>query len=83
MPRYKITKSLIESWYYVHDCWEGCEEDAYNSFLHALRCEPDELPDEQKKNIQSGHPFERLVEAIATGEETFGMIPADPKNPRE
>ena len=83
MPRYKITKSLIESWYYVHDCWEGCEEDAYNSFLHALRCEPDELTDEQKKNIQSGHTFERLVEAIATGEETFGMIPADPKNPRE
>lgn len=67
MARYKITKSLIESWYYVHDCWEGCEEDAYNSFLHALRCEPEELSEEQQKNIQNGFDFEQLVTDIATG----------------
>ena len=60
MPRYKITKSLIESWYYVQDCWEGCEEDAYNSFLHVLRCEPEELSEEQQKNIQNG--LDQLME---------------------
>ena len=67
MPRYKITKSLIESWYYVHDCWEGCEDDAMESFLHALRCEPEEMTDEQKQNIQNGHDFEELIESIANG----------------
>ena len=67
MPRYKITKSLIESWYYVHDCWEGCEDDAMEEFLHALRCEPEELTDEQKQNIQNGHDFEELIESIANG----------------
>ncbi|MBO6269418.1 MAG: hypothetical protein J6N19_09800 [Clostridium sp.] len=67
MPRYKITKSLIESWYYVHDCWEGCEDDAMESFLRALRCEPEELTDEQKQNIQNGHDFEELIESIANG----------------
>lgn len=67
MPRYKITQSLLSAWYYVHDCWEGCEEDAYNSFLHTLRCEPEELSEEQKKNIQNGFDFEQLVTDIATG----------------
>lgn len=67
MPRYKITKSLIESWYYVHDCWEGCEDDAMESFLRTLRCEPEELTDEQKQNIQNGHDFEELIESIANG----------------
>ena len=65
MPRYKITKSLIESWYYVHDCWEGCEDDAMEEFLHALRCEPPELTEEQQQNIQNGHDFEDLIERIA------------------
>ena len=67
MPRYKITKSLIESWYYVHDCWEGCEDDAMEEFLHALRCEPPELTEEQQQNIQNGFDFEKLVTDIATG----------------
>ena len=67
MPRYKITKSLIESWYYVYGCLEGCEDDAMESFLRALRCEPEELTDEQKQNIQNGHDFEKLIERIATG----------------
>ena len=65
MPRYKITKSLIESWYYVHDCWEGCEDDAMESFLRALRCEPEDLTEEQQQNIQNGHDFETLIEHIA------------------
>lgn len=67
MPRYEITKSLIESWYYVHDCWEGQEEAAMESFLHTLRCEPEELTEDQKKNIQNGFDFEKLVTDIATG----------------
>ena len=67
MPRYEITKSLIESWYYVHDCWEGCEEDAMNSFLCALRGEKEELTEEQMQNIQNGFDFEKLVTDIAMG----------------
>lgn len=67
MARYEITKSLIESWYYVHDCWEGQEEAAMESFLHTLRCEPEELTEDQKKNIQNGFDFEKLVTDIATG----------------
>ena len=67
MPRYKITKSLIESWYYVHDCWEGQEDAAMESFLHALRDEKEELSEEQQKNIQNGFDFEKLVMEIATG----------------
>ena len=67
MPRYKITKSLIESWYYVQDCWEGQEEAAMDSFLHALRCEEEELTEEQQQNIQNGFDFEALVTDIATG----------------
>lgn len=67
MPRYKITQSLLSAWYYVHDCWEGCEDDAMEEFLHALRCEPEELTDEQKQNIQNGHDFEELIESIANG----------------
>ena len=61
MPRYKITKSLIESWYYVQDCWEGQEESAMDSFLHALRCEEEELTEEQQQNIKNGFDFEALV----------------------
>ena len=67
MPRYKITKSLIESWYYVQDCWEGQEESAMDSFLHSLRCEEEELTEEQQKNIQNGFDFERMVTEMATG----------------
>lgn len=66
MPRYEITKSLIESWYYVHECWEGCEDDAYDAFLCALRKEKEELTEEQQQNIQNGFDFEKLVTDIAT-----------------
>lgn len=67
MPRYEITKSLIESWYYVHDCWEGCEEDAMNAFMATLRGEKEELTEEQRQNIQNGFDFEKLVTDIANG----------------
>lgn len=68
MPRYEITKSLIESWYYVHDCWEGQEEDAMESFMAALRGEKPVLTEEQQQNIQNGFDFEALVTQIAKGE---------------
>lgn len=67
MPRYEITKSLIESWYYVHDCWEGSEDDAYQSFLTALRGEKEELSEEQMQNIQNGWDFEAAVYSLANG----------------
>ena len=67
MPRYKITQSLIESWYYVHDCREGREDAAMESFLTALRGEKEELTPEQMQNIQNGFDFEKLVTDIATG----------------
>ena len=81
MPRYKITKSLIESWYYVHDCWEGQEESAMESFLHSLRCEPEELTEEQQKNIQNGFDFEKLVTDIATGRFVPEFHPQDITEP--
>ena len=67
MPRYEITKSLIESWYYVQDCWEGGEEEAMNAFMAALRGEKEELTEEQQQNIQNGFDFEKLVTALASG----------------
>ena len=67
MPRYEITKSLIEAWYYVHDCWEGQEDNAMESFMAALRGERPELTEEQQQNIQNGFDFEQLVTDIATG----------------
>ena len=68
MPRYEITKSLIESWYYVQDCWEGGEDEAYEDFIRALKREPPLLSEEQAQNIQNGFDFEKLVTDIATGQ---------------
>lgn len=67
MPRYKITQSLISAWNYVHNCWEGQEDAAMESFLTALRGEEEELTPEQMQNIQNGFDFEKLVTDIATG----------------
>ena len=67
MPRYKITQSLISAWNYVHNCWEGQEDAAMESFLTALRGEKEELTQEQMQNIQNGFDFEKLVTDIATG----------------
>ena len=75
MPRYEITKSLIESWYYVQDCWEGGEEDAMNAFMATLRGEKEELTEEQMQNIQNGFDFEKLVTDLATGK----SVPEDAK----
>lgn len=78
MPRYKITQSLISAWNYVHNCLEGQEDAAMESFLTALLGEKEELTPEQMQNIQNGFDFEKLVTDIATGAfhpqyETDGM----------
>lgn len=63
MARYLITQSLLSSWNYVHNCWEGCEEDAMASFLATLRREPAEVTEA----MQDGIEFENAVYAEASG----------------
>ena len=64
MARYLITQSLLSSWSYVHNCWEGCEEDAMASFLATLRREPAEVTEA----MQDGIEFENAVYAEASGQ---------------
>lgn len=52
--RYKITKTLLESWAYTFNCTEGYEEEAYADFLSTLNREPSE-PNEA---MQNGLDFE-------------------------
>lgn len=40
MDRYLITQSLLSSWNYIFDCYEGGEEDARASFIKSLHKEP-------------------------------------------
>ena len=68
MARYMITQSLLSSWLYIFDCWEGQEDNAMESFLRALRKEPEELDDDQRQNIQNGIDFEQAVYAEASGQ---------------
>ena len=63
MARYLITQSLLSSWNYVHNCWEGCEEDVMASFLATLRREPAEVTEA----MQDGIEFENAVYAEASG----------------
>ena len=67
MASYLITQSLLSSWLYIFNCYEGCEDDAIEAFLRQLRREPEDLNEEQQKNIQNGRDFEALVTDIATG----------------
>ena len=64
MARYLITQSLLSAWSYVHSCYEGCEEDAMESFLAALRREPSEITEA----MQNGIDFENAVYAEASGQ---------------
>lgn len=64
MARYLITQSLLSSWNYVHNCREGCEEDAMASFLATLRREPAEVTEA----MQNGIEFENAVYAEASGQ---------------
>ncbi len=59
----RITKTLLDSYAYMFDCYEGGEEEAYESFLKTLKREPIEETDA----IRNGKEFEKLCEEIATG----------------
>ena len=66
----KITKTLIESWQYIFDCYEGGEEDAMVSFLQTLKREPLE-PTEAMIN---GTNFENMCYRFA---EHYGGVPVN------
>lgn len=61
----RITKTLLDSWAYTFDCYEGGEEDAMNDFITTLRREP--IPETDA--IANGKAFEKLVEDMAEGRE--------------
>lgn len=63
MARYLITKTLIESWNYLHSCYEGCEEDAMADFLKTLNREPVE----DNEAMANGREFENEVYKEASG----------------
>lgn len=58
-----ITQSLISSWAYAHDCYQGCEEDAYAEFLNTLN----RIPKDATPEMQNGIDFENEVYAEAEG----------------
>ena len=61
--RTRITKTLLDSWAYTFDCYEGGEEDAMNDFIHTLRRDPVE----DNEAMANGRAFEALVYEIADG----------------
>ena len=63
MPRYLITKSLIESWSYFYSCHEKYESDAMNRFLKTLKREPVE----ESEAMANGREFEDEVYKQASG----------------
>lgn len=63
MERYLITQTLLSSWAYVFNCWEGTEEDAMSDFLRTLKREPTEPTDAMLEGIE----FENEVYAAASG----------------
>ena len=73
----KITKTLLESWAYTFDCYEGGEEDAMNDFLATLKREPHE-PTEAMIN---GTNFENLCYRIASGENVVKEVLLPSVNP--
>lgn len=63
MDRYLMTQSLISSWAYMFDCYEGQEENANAEFERVLRRERTETTPE----MQNGLDFERAVYLQAAG----------------
>ena len=59
----RITKTLLDSYAYMFDCYEGGEEEAYESFLKTLKREPIE----ETEAIANGKAFEAMVQALAEG----------------
>ncbi len=71
MPRYHMTKSLLESWQYMFDCYEGSEEKARDDFLLTLN----RKPVEETEAMLNGRTFEDRVYRAAQG----GAIRTDAK----
>lgn len=63
MEKYLITQSLLASWMYMFDCFDGFEEDARAEFIRTLKREKTE-PTEA---MQAGIEFENAVYAAAAG----------------
>jgi len=63
MGRYLITQSLISSWAYTFECFEGCEEDAKQDFLRVLRKDRGE----ETEAMRNGKEFEKEVYLEASG----------------
>jgi hypothetical protein len=63
MERYLITQSIISSWSYMHDCFDGCEDDAREDFLNALN----RVKKEPSQAMLNGLAFEDEVYRCAAG----------------
>jgi hypothetical protein len=63
MEQYLITQTLLSSWQYLFDCYEGCEEDAAAEFLSTL----ERAKKEPTEAMQNGIEFENNVYAAAAG----------------
>lgn len=58
MERYLITQSLISSWAYIFNCWDGCEENAMADFMRTL-------------NREDSEPTEAILDGIAFEGEVY------------
>ena len=63
MARFLMTQTLLSSWAYMFNCYDGCEDDAKADFLRTLNREKVE----PTKAMQDGIAFEREVYRQATG----------------
>ncbi len=61
--RYLITQSLLSSWNYMFDCFDGCEESAKEEFINTLR----RIPKETTPEMQNGIDFENEVYKVTHG----------------
>lgn len=77
MARYLITQSLLSSWNYTFDCFEGYEEEAREEFMQTLRREKGEPSEAMLKGIA----FENLCYSIADGTFRPGLELSGPCNP--
>ena len=81
MSRYLLTHSLLSSWLrgIKENPFEDAttERDAYSEFLDSLN----KIETPPTDAMLNGIEFEKLVTAVFNGAETYGFIPADPKNP--
>ena len=77
MARYLITQSLLSSWNYVFDCFEGYEDEAREEFMQTLRREKGE----QSEAMLKGIAFENLCYSIADGSFRPGFELSTPCEP--